>query len=152
MANLVELGSCLQIQWWGIPRRKGTQNVAHKTFEWMGGTKRIIISIKNWMAWCALVGRVYGWNIVAVLVREISPSKTESDLIPTDPEMEVAIELLDSQVFSGSVDRGSDRWRFLGDQSHDAFPMGRGRVRYIYRSNLTTWLHELLDFYGTMYR
>ena len=27
---------------------------------------------------------------------------------------EVAIELLDSQVFSGSVDRGSDRWRFLG--------------------------------------
>ena len=51
---------------------------------------------------------------MAVLVREISPSKTESDLIPTDPEMEVAIELLDSQVFSGSVDRGSDRWRFLG--------------------------------------
>ena len=26
----------------------------------------------------------------------------------------VAIKLLDTQVFSGSVKRGSDRWRFLG--------------------------------------
>ena len=31
-----------------------------------------------------------------------------------DPVQEVAIELLDTQVFSGSVKRGSDRWRFLG--------------------------------------
>ena len=41
------------------------------------------------------------------------PSKIEWDRIPTDPVQEVAIELLDPQVFSGSVKRGSC-WRFLG--------------------------------------
>ena len=41
------------------------------------------------------------------------PSKIEWDQIPTDPVQEVANELLDSQVFSGSVKRGSC-WRFLG--------------------------------------
>ena len=41
-----------------------------------------------------------------------SPSKIERDRIPMDP---VAIELLDTQVFSGSVKRGSC-WRFLGSR------------------------------------
>ena len=41
---------------------------------------------------------------------------------------EVAIELLDSQVFSGSVDRGSC-WRFLGDGSKKPSQKRPGRKR-----------------------
>ena len=45
----------------------------------------------------------------------MDPSKIEWDRIPTDPffgSCDRAIR--EPQVFSGSVDRGSDRWRFLG--------------------------------------
>ncbi len=40
------------------------------------------------------------------------PSKIEWDRIPTDPVIRKLVELLDTQVFSGSVKRRSDRWRF----------------------------------------
>ncbi len=53
-----------------------------------------------------------------VVMDELSliPSKTEWDRIPTDPGPSKLRDraMIDTQVFSGSVKRGSDRWRFLG--------------------------------------
>ena len=39
--------------------------------------------------------------------------KFEWDRIPTDLQRKLALEFLDTQVFSGSGNSGSDRWRFL---------------------------------------
>ena len=55
------------------------------------------------------------WNFQKPTNFSMDPSKIEWDRIPTDPffgSCDRAIR--EPQVFSGSVDRGSDRWRFLG--------------------------------------
>ena len=55
-----------------------------------------------------------GWPYKSTVYIYINASKIEWDRIPTDPVQEVAIELLYTQFFSGSVDRGSC-WRLLGN-------------------------------------
>ena len=56
----------------------------------------------------------------------MDPSKVEWDRIPTDPFFGSCDRAIRKpQVFSGSVDRGSDRWRFLG-MEHMGVSKNRG--------------------------
>ena len=53
---------------------------------------------------------------------------------PNGPLSE-ALEILDTQVFSGSVKRGSDRWRFLGIKGNqwflDIFCIDPGNIKMV---------------------
>jgi len=79
--------------------------------KWKGGP-----TIRNGEIWKWNVGKIFG-GFQDFFVPTFHPKFEVDSVDPYQrtPFSKVPIELLDTEVFSGSVSRGSDRWRFLGN-------------------------------------